>query len=84
MNGITFVSVETFRAHSLFMMCQERNLSDPYIAQWEWSDCVELLVVLIECGNRGAVGPRTGGSAPPARRSSETGNGSPQSKWIRA
>ena len=27
-----FVSVETFRAHSLFMMSQERNLSDPYIA----------------------------------------------------
>ena len=27
-----FVIVETFRAHSIFMMSQERHLSDPYIA----------------------------------------------------
>ena len=27
-----FGSVQTFRVHSLFMMSQERNLSDPYIA----------------------------------------------------
>ena len=27
-----FVIVETFRVHSLFMISQERNLSDPYIA----------------------------------------------------
>ena len=25
-----FVSVETFRVHSLLMMSQERNLSDPF------------------------------------------------------
>ena len=36
--------------------------------------------VLIECGNGGAVGPDTGGSAPTARRSSVNGNGSPASR----
>ena len=35
--------------------------------------------MLIEHGNGGAVGPGTGGSAPTARRSSETGNRSPAS-----
>ena len=33
-----FVGVESFRAHSLFMMSQDRNLSDPYIATQERND----------------------------------------------
>ena len=37
--------------------------------------------MLIEYGNGGVAGPRTGGSAPTARSSSEIGNGTPANKF---